>query len=340
MDVTYGKKWGLRRLADAQGRFKMVAVDQRPPIEKLVISKKGTCGFADMVAVKRLLAETLSAHTTAVLVDPNFAYAGAIDMIPAQRGLLLTLEDHRFEDTATGRRSFPIRDWTVEKIRKIGGDAVKVLAWYRPDASAEVIRHQQDFVQRIGDECAKWDIPFIFELLLYPFPASAAHTTDYVEDVNKHPEMVVQSVQAFADAKYGVDLFKLESPIPAGKLAPHGNSAESQDQQRWFDAVGEACGGRPWVMLSAGAGMSEFENVLRYAYQAGANGYLAGRAIWWEALQQFPDIERVRAELNGKSSAYVQRLNALTDASATPFNVSPEKQDEIQEEGDFARLYA
>ena len=38
------------------------------------------------------------------------------------------------------------------------GDAVhclgvKVLAWYRPDAAPAVCKAQQDFVQRIGEEC-------------------------------------------------------------------------------------------------------------------------------------------------------------------------------------------
>ena len=36
------------------------------------------------------------------------------------------------------------------KCQHVGGDAVKVLAWYRPDAGAAVRRHQQDFVERIG----------------------------------------------------------------------------------------------------------------------------------------------------------------------------------------------
>ncbi|MEZ5760126.1 MAG: hypothetical protein R3D87_03230 [Paracoccaceae bacterium] len=33
MNLTPGKLWGLRRMADARGIFKMTAVDQRPPIK-------------------------------------------------------------------------------------------------------------------------------------------------------------------------------------------------------------------------------------------------------------------------------------------------------------------
>ena len=32
MQISAGKLRGLRRLSDANGRFKMVAVDQRPPL--------------------------------------------------------------------------------------------------------------------------------------------------------------------------------------------------------------------------------------------------------------------------------------------------------------------
>ena len=45
-----GKLWGMRRLADAGGRFKMLAVDQRPPIKNLIMDKLGEdrpCGSCE-----------------------------------------------------------------------------------------------------------------------------------------------------------------------------------------------------------------------------------------------------------------------------------------------------
>ena len=43
--------------------------------------------------------------------------------------MLLTLEDHR---TTADRGSHCIADWNVEKIRAVGGDVVKLLAWSLP----------------------------------------------------------------------------------------------------------------------------------------------------------------------------------------------------------------
>jgi tagatose 1,6-diphosphate aldolase len=76
-------------------------------------------------------------------------------------------------------------------------------------------------------------------------------------------------------------------------------------------------------MLSAGAGMAEFENVLRFAYRAGASGYLAGRAIWSEPFRRFPDWEAIRAGLRSQSAPYMARINALTERAATPWSAHP-----------------
>jgi DeoC/LacD family aldolase len=100
----------------------------------------------------------------------------------------------------------------------MGGDAVKVLAWYRPDADAAVNAHQQRFVREIGEECRRNDIPYVLELLVYPFLGSANHTADYVESPGKLPALVSESVREFSKPDYGVDLLKLESPLAASSL--------------------------------------------------------------------------------------------------------------------------
>ncbi len=252
--------------------------------------------YRDVCDSKALLVEQLGPHASAVLLDPHFAYPAAVHLVSPAQGLVLTLEDSVFAETPGGRRSSEIDNWSVEKIKRVGGDAVKVLAWYRPDADRVVREHQKEFVAGIGASCRSHDIPFVFELLVYAFAGAAEHTTDYVEDTAKRAEDVIASVETFADPAYGVDLFKLESPIPAGDVPDQ--SEDDGSVQAWFDALGRAAG-RPWVMLSAGATQEAFERILAYAYTAGANGYLAGRAIWWDACQAFPDFETMRGRLQG-----------------------------------------
>jgi tagatose 1,6-diphosphate aldolase len=160
-----GTRWRLRRLADATGRFAMVAVDQRPPIEQVARRARGedTHRREDVSAIKRLLVEELGDLSTAVLADPLIAYPDAVDVLPSDRGLIVTLEHAVYDETPGGRRSSVIPDWTVGKISRMGGDGVKVLAWYRPDASPEVREHQERFVAEIGAACRRHDLPFVFK---------------------------------------------------------------------------------------------------------------------------------------------------------------------------------
>jgi len=326
MRLSPGKLWGMRRLADDAGLFRMTALDQRPPIIKLIEERLGQSPAPDtaVAEVKTVIAAALAPASSALLVDPIWAYTGSIGHVSPRQGLILTLEDHRFADGPGGRRSASIPDWSVEKIRRIGGDAVKVLAWYRPDASAEVIAHQQAYVREIGEACRRFDLPFVFELLVYPLE-DAAH--DYVEDAAKRPEMVIDSVRAFAGPEYGIDIFKLESPVPAEQVPEPGGSG-ADEVQAWFDALGAAAG-RPWVMLSAGARAAAFERVLHYAFEAGASGFLAGRAIWWDAFRRYPDLAAMRDDLERDGRAYLERLGRLAAARATPWAAHPRFADGI-----------
>lgn len=311
MQLSAGKLWGLRRMADEKGLFKMTAVDQRPPIKGPIAKALGVdeAPWEEVARFKGLLVETLQAQSSAMLLDPHYAIPYSIDALSPAKGLIVTLEDSLFKETPDGRLSSDIDDWSVEKIKRMGGDAVKVLAWYRPDASEAVNQHQKDYVKRLGEECARFDIPFLFELLVYPLAKDAHQTKEYVEMKGKKSDDVLASVEEFAKPDYGIDVFKLESPVNAA------DADGSADVQKVFDEMGRLAG-RPWVMLSAGAGKADFRNILDHAFKAGASGFLAGRAIWLDAFQSYPDWDKIRAELEGDAVDYMKDICALADSNA------------------------
>lgn len=315
----------MRRLADVSGRFKMVAIDQRPPMLnalKPVLAPR-LPDYGDLSRIKTLLAGRLAAQGSALLIDPDYGYSAAQSEIPAHCGLLITLEDYAFAETESGRKTSSHPNWDVGKIKRMGADGVKLLLWYRPDAGVDVIAHQKKFVAEIGQACRRYDIPFLLELLVYPFKGDANHTTDYIEDKTKRPELVIGSLQDFADERYGIDIYKLESPIAAEALPdPDASGAEVDEAQGWYNRIGETIN-KPWVMLSAGAGMEEFRRVLGFACRAGANGYLAGRAIWWPAFKAYPDLEAMDAVLVGTATEYMSQINDLTDRLARPWTAAP-----------------
>jgi len=332
--TTAGKRWRLRRLADAQGYFSMVAIDQRPPIFAELARTLGCTveqvPFAEVLAAKRVLAEGFAAEASAMLVDPNWGYPAVADVLNPAAGLLMTLEDHR---TTADRRSSAIADWSVDKIRALGGDAVKLLAWYHPRSSAAVREHQQAFVQQVGEDCARCDLPFVLELLLYPLDHDDAAA--YREDAGKRADEVLHSVQTFADARYRVDLFKLESPIPAEQVEAPG-SAAGDACARAFAALDGACADRPWVMLSAGASAQAFEQVVGHAARAGAAGFLAGRALWSDALALWPDRSAMAAHLAGTGRQRLRGLKQLMAREGRPWQPPPWDA-ALRAEGEFAR---
>jgi tagatose 1,6-diphosphate aldolase len=200
----------------------------------------------------------------------------------------------------------------VEKIKKAGGDAVKVLAWYRPDAEIESIEHQRNYVQIIGEECEKYSIPFLLELLVYPFQNDENHTTEYEEQKQKKTQHVIDSVLEFAKDKYKVDIFKLESPVDSSQLKDE-ITAETEDA---FKKLASATNNKPWVVLSSGMDKDSFYKCLELAYKNGASGYLAGRTIWLDAFNEYPNIELVEEGLKTDSASYVKKLNDLTSKNA------------------------
>ena len=150
-----GKLVHIKKLCNNQSHLQMLAIDQRPPIFNLIKKKKKRYTYKDVVNFKKNISLNLSQHSTAILMDPVYSVPS---LIPSSKskGLIITLEDHDFIEKGKGRFSKNIKNWSVEKIKKIGGDAVKVLAWYRPDADHKSINHQKKYIETIGKQCEKY----------------------------------------------------------------------------------------------------------------------------------------------------------------------------------------
>jgi tagatose 1,6-diphosphate aldolase len=314
MGVTPGKLWGLRRLSDEGGRWKMVAIDQRTPVFGPIAERRGTATppFEDVARVKSILARHLAPRASAILIDPIYGYEVSIAEIPARRGLMIAYEHSESDSSAGGRKTVPIPGWTMGHIKRIGGDAAKVLAWYRADAPEEVRRHQESFVEEAGRLCAEADLVMLLEVLVYPLPGESQEAF-----AAKREALVLDSVRPFLDPKFGVDIYKLEPPGSV-RGVPDPDGPDAGRLQAAYDRMVRDLP-RPWVLLSAGAGGEDFERSLRYAYRAGASGYLAGRAFWWDAFQRFPDFDAMEASLAEEGGPYMDKTNELTDRLARPW---------------------
>ncbi len=314
MQLTPGKLLGMRRMSDDKGLFKMVAADQRPPITGPIAKKLGLAEapWDEVAKFKAEIVTQLQGASSAILLDPYYGIPAAFDKLASDKGLVVTLEDSVFSESSAGRFSKNIDHWTVNKIKRLGADAVKVLVWYRPDASSENLVFQQDYVKRVGEECQRFDIPFLLELLLYPLVDEATKSTGYAEMKEKNSDLVLASIEEFAKEEYGVDVFKLESPVNANMINSSGNV------QELFNEMGRLAG-RPWVMLSAGAEKESFQNILLHAFQAGASGFLAGRAIWHDSFSAYPNWKKVIDGLSSDGFSYLQQITKIADKKALPW---------------------
>lgn len=318
-----GKLRALATLADDAGRFTMVAVDQRPPIFA-ALARHGDRNpaqvrYDEVAAVKGALVEVLAPHATAVLLDPVWTHPHHLMAVPGRVGLLSTLEDYGFDLVGGERRSRAIEGWSVASIRRSGAQAVKLLAWHRPDLSEGTLAHQDAFVEAVGRACREHDLAFVLELLTYPLAGEDAGSAAYAR---AKPERVLGSLRRFADPRFGVDLMKLEFPAELTRTAGfHAGALDgvARDSVTDLDEVGDhlraldEASPVPWVLLSAGVGPREFALAVELAMAAGASGILAGRAVWYDALTAYPDLAAVRERLRRRSVPYLRQLRALVE---------------------------
>jgi tagatose 1,6-diphosphate aldolase len=319
--VPAGIARALATLADDGGHFAMVAVDQRPPIFEALARhgnrRPGDVEYAEVAAVKGVLLEVLSPEASAVLLDPVWAHPHHLAKVPGRVGFLSTLEDHDYALFDDERRSRTIAGWDVAKIKRCGAQGVKLLAWDRPDVSQDTREHQDAFVEAVGRACREFEIPFVLELLVYPRTGEDPSGADYAR---AKPARVLASVRHYADARFGVDLFKLEFPaelkateeFAAGAFDGRRRDAVyGLDQVQGFRAELDAASPVPWVLLSAGVGPHEFAFNVELACLAGASGFLAGRAVWYDALEAYPDLDAIRERLRSVSLPYLRSLRAI-----------------------------
>jgi tagatose 1,6-diphosphate aldolase len=129
--------------------------------------------------------------------------------------------------------------------------------------------------------------------------------------------------------------------LPGATLPARDGSSAQRDAQGRFDAMGAICAEAaiPWVMLSAGVTSKQFVRVMEYAYAAGAHGFLAGRAIWLEAMQNFPDLKRCAEQLARDGAATLDELGNLTRHSAQAWYADYSGFDAVQAEGEVCAAY-
>jgi tagatose 1,6-diphosphate aldolase len=300
--LTIGKIRGIQKLADSSGIFTMCAMDHRGSMKEMINkANPNAVTYEQMVAFKFGLCEALAPHSSAVLLDPVYGAAQCIaaNLIPRGTGLLVSMEESGYEGGAQQRLTAVLPGWDVEKIKRMGADAVKLLVYYRPEVH-EIADRQLNLINRVAADCVKYDIPLVVESVGYPIQSEVLVSEIYSQ--NK-PGFVIQTAKDITGCP--IDIFKAEFPADMKFETDKGRIAECC--RKLNDAAQV-----PWVILSQGVDFDIFEQQVEYACKAGASGFLAGRAIWKEVFQVKDAGEQTRFL---KSTA-VERLKKITEIAS------------------------
>ena len=299
MALTVGKIRGLQQITTNNGIFVICAMDHRGSLKQMIDREQPeNVGYSELVDRKLELCAALAPHASAILLDPDYGAAQCISggALPGDTGLLISIEATGYENSPQGRITGLLKDWSVEKIKRMGASAVKILIYYRPDL-ANVTRKQLSTIGTVAKECLKYDIPFLVEPVTY---ATGKENPDSPEYADLKPGLVIESARQITALP--IDVLKAEFPA---NLKYETDEAKLLELCKQLDKASKV----PWVILSAGVDYETFRKQVEIACQAGASGFLGGRAIWQDAFQIKDKSERVKF----LSTTVADRLKELTD---------------------------
>ena len=312
-----GKYRRLSRLANEHGQFSMLAIDQRKSLREMISSAIGTqpdtVTADDLSLVKKIVTKELSRYASALLTDPIYGYGSTIDVIPRDTGVMLSIEITGYNTVNTfERHSRLIEGFSVEKAAKLGADAIKLLIWYHKEASRATIEHQNNIIKRVAEQCNKFEVPLILEIVNYPTPDVDIKGVAYARE---KAERVIDAAKTFSSPEFGVDVLKLEFPGNL-KLTKEFQDrsfsanavAYSLDEVKSFNHAVNSASEVPWVILSAGVEPEEFIENIKISNEAGASGFLCGRAVWKNIVNQFPDGDKMTTFIRENAVGYFKSI--------------------------------
>jgi len=306
--LSIGKIRGLQQIANPDGIFTICAMDHRGSLRSMIDEDNPEeVNYEEMVERKLELCSSLAKYASAVLLDPIFGAAQCIShgVLPNNTGLLVSIEASGYSGEKEQRLTKLLDEWSVEKIKRMGASAVKILVYYRPDLK-QLASKQLNTVNTVALECIKYDLPFLVEPKCYPIGKEINNPQEFAALKEQSVIKTARDITALP-----IDVLKAEFPADLGYEKDKPELIELCHQLDMASRV-------PWVILSAGVDFNLFYQQVEIACQAGASGFLGGRAIWQEAMYIDDAQERVQY-LSTVGADRLKRLTELANKYAVPW---------------------
>jgi tagatose 1,6-diphosphate aldolase len=301
-NISVGKIYGLQHISCDRGTFTCLALDHRQNLRKALHPENPSATTDQQLSRFKLDVTTeLAPMATAVLLDPEVSAAQAIAArsIPNHVGLVVALESTGYSGDPAARMAQIIPGWSVEKVKRMGAAAIKLLVYYHPDSPAS--QEIEFFVRNISNECKKFDIAMMLEPLSYSLDDSKKLSSEEKHDV------VVETARRLSSL--GIDVLKAEFPLDVAE----------KDETLWAKACADvsAASEVPWILLSAAVDFETYLRQVTVACNQGASGIAVGRAVWQETVPMNFD-DRVKF-LGRVGRSRLERLASLCHALARPW---------------------
>ncbi len=297
--ISIGKLRGLQQISSERGAFTCLALDHRQNLRK---ANPAFVDDAELSLFKLDVTSALASEATAVLLDPEVSAAQAISArsIPNHIGLVVAVESTGYTGDATARHAQIIPGWSVEKAKRMGASAIKLLVYYHPDSPTA--KEIEDFTAKIAEDCMKHDLVLMLEPLSYSLDENKKLSSEEKRYV------VVETAKRLTPLN--IDILKAEFPLDLNE----------NDESKWMDACKEISSASiaPWILLSAAVEYETFLHQVTVACNAGASGIAVGRAVWKEAVTMNNDEQRLDF-LESTAKVRLSRLTSLCNALAKPY---------------------
>jgi len=305
-EVRIGARRGLEACASARGTFAVLALDHRQNLRReLRPDDPSSVTYGEMVDFKRAVVRALAPVATGTLLDPEIGAAQCIadGSLPARAGLIVAIEATGFEGPPTARLSRILDGWSVDKAKRMGASAAKLLVYYHPDAPNAA--DQEAVVSQVAASCQAVDLPLFVEPLSFALVDGETLTGE------ARRRVVVETARRLT--RIGGDILKAEFPYDPSVT----------DRARWSEACAEldAASAVPWVLLSGGVNEETFLAQVEVACDAGASGVLAGRSVWAEAAMLAPGPRDTFLATTARER--LQRLVDLADSRGRSWRERP-----------------
>jgi len=298
-----GARRGLEACASPRGTFAVLALDHRQNLRReLRPDDPDSVTYDEMVDFKRAVVRALSPVATGTLLDPEIGAAQSIadGSLPGRAGLIVAIEATGYAGLSTARVSRILDGWSVEKAKRMGASAAKLLVYYHPDAANAA--DQERLVARVAADCRAADLALFVEPLSFSLVDGAMLSG---EDRRR---VVIETARRLT--AIGGDVLKAEFPYDPAVT----------ESVRWREACEElnAASELPWVLLSGGVDDATFEAQVAAACEAGASGVLVGRSVWAEAATMEPAARTEFLMSTGRER--LRRLADLADRAGRPWH--------------------